>query len=96
MSGKERVDSGSVKRQVDSVSYMQQTILDIVSLDMDARGIGHLKNEDGSKGKVIFVEGALPGERVSFLAYRRKAKWEAATMTALHKESAMRVKPKCA
>lgn len=74
---------------------MSNNILDIESLDMEARGIGHLQNEDGSPGKVIFVEGALPGEQVSFQSYRRKPKWEAADMTALHRESALRVKPKC-
>jgi len=74
---------------------MSQNIIEIESLDMEARGIGHLQNEDGSTGKVIFVEGALPGERVSFQSFRRKAKWEAATMTALHRESALRTKPKC-
>jgi 23S rRNA (uracil1939-C5)-methyltransferase len=42
---------------------MQETFINIKSLDMDARGVGHLENEDGSQGKVIFVEGALPGER---------------------------------
>ena len=62
---------------------------------MEARGIGHLTNEDGSPGKVIFVEGALPGERVRFKSYRRKPKWEAADMTELLHESALRVKPKC-
>lgn len=76
--------------------HMQLNIIDIESLDMDARGVGHLKNEDGTQGKVIFVEGALPGERVSFQSFRRKPKWEAATLTALHSESALRVKPKCA
>lgn len=75
---------------------MPNTIIEIESLDMEARGIGHLQNEDGTPGKVIFVEGALPGERVSFQSYRRKPKWEAADMTALHRESALRVKPKCA
>src|SRR5690242_19884500 len=75
---------------------MQQNIIDIQSLDMEARGVGHLQNEDGTQGKVIFVEGALPGERVSFQSFRRKPKWEAATMTALHRESSLRVKPKCA
>lgn len=74
---------------------MSNNIIDIESLDMEARGVGHLQNEDGSPGKVIFVEGALPGERVSFQSYRRKPKWEAADMTALHHESALRVKPKC-
>ena len=34
--------------------------LDIESLDHDAQGVGH-----SSEGKVVFVEGALPGERVS-------------------------------
>jgi 23S rRNA (uracil1939-C5)-methyltransferase len=70
-------------------------ILDIESLDMEARGVGHLPNDDGSPGKVIFVEGALPGERVRFKSYRRKAKWEAADMTELLRESALRTTPKC-
>jgi predicted RNA-binding protein with TRAM domain len=34
--------------------------LDIESLDHDAQGVGH-----SVEGKVVFVEGALPGERVS-------------------------------
>jgi 23S rRNA (uracil1939-C5)-methyltransferase len=75
---------------------MQQNIIDIESLDMEGRGVGHLKNEDGTPGKVIFVEGALSGERVSFQSFRKKPKWEAATLTELHSESALRVKPKCA
>ena len=63
---------------------------------MEARGVGHLTNEDGSAGKVIFVDGALPGERVRFKSYRRKPKWEAADMTELLHESSFRVRPKCA
>ncbi len=75
---------------------MPQDTLDIKSLDMEGRGIGHLTNEDGSSGKVIFVEGALPNERVSFVSFRKKSKWEAARMTALHRESSQRVQPRCA
>ncbi|MDB5762421.1 MAG: rlmD [Herminiimonas sp.] len=74
---------------------MPHNIIDIESLDMEARGVGHLQNEDGTPGKVIFVEGALPGEQVSFQSFRKKAKWEAATLIAVHRESALRVKPKC-
>ncbi|NEX62613.1 23S rRNA (uracil(1939)-C(5))-methyltransferase RlmD [Noviherbaspirillum galbum] len=74
---------------------MQQPIIEIESLDMEGRGVGHLRDEEGNPGKVIFVEGALPGERVSFQSFRRKPKWEAATLTALHNESSLRVKPKC-
>ncbi len=74
---------------------MHDTILDIKSLDMDARGVGHLANEDGSPGKVIFVEGALPGEKVSFLTFKKKKNWEAARMTVLHRASSLRVDPLC-
>jgi 23S rRNA (uracil1939-C5)-methyltransferase len=59
---------------------MQENTIDIKSLDMDARGVGHLDNEDGTPGKVVFVEGALPGERVSFTTFKKKKNWEMARM----------------
>ncbi|WP_091872455.1 23S rRNA (uracil(1939)-C(5))-methyltransferase RlmD [Massilia yuzhufengensis] len=74
---------------------MQEIFIDIKSLDADARGVGHLDNEDGSQGKVIFVEGALPGERVSFETTRKKKNWEAGRMLTLQRASSMRVEPKC-
>jgi 23S rRNA (uracil1939-C5)-methyltransferase len=74
---------------------MQETFINIKSLDMDARGVGHLENEDGSQGKVIFVEGALPGERVSYEVTRKKKNWEAGRMVTLQKASSMRIEPKC-
>jgi 23S rRNA (uracil1939-C5)-methyltransferase len=76
---------------------MQETFIDIKSLDMDARGVGHLENnEDGTPGKVVFVEGALPGERVSFETLRKKKNWESGRMLTLQRASSMRVEPKCA
>jgi 23S rRNA (uracil1939-C5)-methyltransferase len=74
---------------------MQEIFIDIKSLDADARGVGHLENEDGSPGKVIFVEGALPGERVSFETLRKKKNWESGRMLNLQRASALRVEPKC-
>ncbi|WP_377701336.1 23S rRNA (uracil(1939)-C(5))-methyltransferase RlmD [Pseudoduganella sp. UC29_71] len=74
---------------------MQDTIIDIKSLDMDARGVGHIENEDGTPGKVVFVEGALPGERVTFETFKKKKNWEAARLVEIRKESSMRIKPKC-
>jgi 23S rRNA (uracil1939-C5)-methyltransferase len=74
---------------------MPDTIIAITSLDMDARGVGHLVNDDGSQGKVIFVEGALPGELVEFTTFKKKKNWEAARMTVLHKPSTLRVTPPC-
>ncbi|WP_245753247.1 23S rRNA (uracil(1939)-C(5))-methyltransferase RlmD [Paraburkholderia sartisoli] len=70
-------------------------ILEIESLDMEARGVGRTVNEDGEPGKVIFVEGALPGERVSYLSYRKKSKFEQATLVDVLRESVIRTKPQC-
>jgi 23S rRNA (uracil1939-C5)-methyltransferase len=70
-------------------------MIQIESLDMDARGVGHLQNDDGTQGKVIFVEGALPGERVSFVSFKKKKNWEMARMTQLHRASSMRIEPRC-
>ncbi len=62
---------------------------------MEARGVGRQTNEDGTPGKVIFVEGALPGERVTYASYRRKRRFEQATLIAIERESSSRVKPQC-
>ncbi len=70
-------------------------VVSIDSLDMEARGVGRLVNEDGTPGKVIFVEGALPGETVSYRSYRRKPSFEQAHLGEVLQESVMRVKPGC-
>ncbi|MCG6932564.1 MAG: 23S rRNA (uracil(1939)-C(5))-methyltransferase RlmD [Gallionella sp.] len=62
----------------------------IESLDQEGRGIAR------SEGKVIFIEGALTGELVSYSSYRKKPSFELAQVTQIHNSSAMRVKPKCA
>ncbi|MCU0958072.1 MAG: 23S rRNA (uracil(1939)-C(5))-methyltransferase RlmD [Hydrogenophaga sp.] len=64
--------------------------LAIESLDIEAQGIAHRPD-----GKVVFVEGALPFEQVSVSVHRRKNNWEAATATAIHRESSQRVRPGC-
>ena len=64
--------------------------LKIESLDMDAQGVAH-----NSEGKVVFVEGALPGEEVQVEVARGKKQWEQATMRALRRESSQRVRPGC-
>ena len=74
---------------------MEQNTLRIESLDIEGRGVGHLHNEDGTQGKVIFVEGALPGERVQVSVWRRKNQWEQGTLAALQRESSQRVVPRC-
>jgi 23S rRNA (uracil1939-C5)-methyltransferase len=44
---------------------------------------------------VIFVEGALPGETVSFETLRKKKNWESGRMVTLRRASSMRVEPLC-
>jgi 23S rRNA (uracil1939-C5)-methyltransferase len=64
--------------------------LNIESLDLEAQGIAHRLD-----GKVVFVDGALPFEVVSAQVNRKKNNWEAATLTQIHKESPLRVTPRC-
>jgi 23S rRNA (uracil1939-C5)-methyltransferase len=61
----------------------------IQSLDQEGRGVARIE------GKVIFIEGALTGEVVSYSSYRKKPSFELAQVTQIHKSSAMRVQPKC-
>lgn len=62
----------------------------IESLDREGRGIAHVE------GKAIFIDGGLPGERVSYATYKKKSKFEMATATAIHEASGARVDPRCA
>ena len=64
--------------------------LKVESLDLEAQGVAH-----DSEGKVVFIEGALPGETVQVRVNRRKNQWEQATLNALQGESSQRVRPAC-
>ncbi len=64
--------------------------LEVESLDLDAQGVAHRAD-----GKVVFIEGALPGEEVRCSVGRRKNQWEQGAMSALRRESAQRVRPPC-
>lgn len=64
--------------------------LTVESLDLDAQGIARKAD-----GKVVFIEGALPGEQVRAHINRRKNSWEQGTLTEIGHESAQRVRPGC-
>jgi 23S rRNA (uracil1939-C5)-methyltransferase len=68
----------------------QDEWLKVESLDLEAQGVAHR-----SDGKVVFIEGALPGEEVTCNVARRKNNWEQGVMTALRRESSQRVRPGC-
>ena len=61
----------------------------IESLDQEGRGIAH------AEGKVAFVEGALPGERVSAEILRRKSSFDVARVIEVQRANAARVTPRC-
>lgn len=61
----------------------------IESLDMQARGIAR------RDGKVVFVEGALPGECVQAHAVQSRPSYEVAALDRIVRASAQRVVPPC-
>ncbi|MDC8771385.1 23S rRNA (uracil(1939)-C(5))-methyltransferase RlmD [Roseateles albus] len=68
----------------------QSEWLKVESMDLDAQGVA--RNEEG---KVVFIEGALPGEEVQVTVGRKKSSWEQGTLVAMRRESSQRVTPGC-
>ena len=64
-------------------------VASIESLDHEGRGVAHVD------GKVVFIEGALPGECVSYTSFRSKSKYENARADTILKASSQRVTPAC-
>ncbi|HKO66394.1 MAG TPA: 23S rRNA (uracil(1939)-C(5))-methyltransferase RlmD [Burkholderiaceae bacterium] len=63
--------------------------VEIESLDQEGRGVAH------REGKAVFIEGALPGERVVYERHRQKARYEMGRAVSIEREAAMRVVPRC-
>jgi 23S rRNA (uracil1939-C5)-methyltransferase len=61
----------------------------IESLDHEGRGVTH------AEGKTVFVEGALPRERVEYSSFKRKPHFELATLGAIERASPWRSEPRC-
>lgn len=64
--------------------------LKVESLDLEAQGVAH-----NAEGKVVFIEGALPGEEVQVVTGRKKNNWEQASLVHMRRESSQRVRPGC-
>jgi 23S rRNA (uracil1939-C5)-methyltransferase len=64
-------------------------IANIESLDHEGRGVAHVD------GKVVFVEGALPTERVTYQPARKKKHFETAGLLSIERASSERVSPGC-
>ena len=61
----------------------------IESLDQEGRGVAHVD------GKTIFIDGALPNERVTYQSQHIKPSYETAKVIDILKQSNQRVTPKC-
>ncbi|MEZ0226150.1 MAG: 23S rRNA (uracil(1939)-C(5))-methyltransferase RlmD [Alphaproteobacteria bacterium] len=79
------MDSGCGKIGV----LMNINIAHIESLDQEGRGVGRIE------GKVIFIDGALPGEKVTYRTTRSKASYEIGKLDQILKASPMRTQPQC-
>ncbi len=62
---------------------------EVESLDQEGRGVAH------RDGKAVFIEGALPGEKVIYERRRQKARYESGRTIAVARDSALRVVPRC-
>lgn len=61
----------------------------IESLDQEGRGVAHVE------GKTVFIDGALPGEQVTFQSHLVKPSYEVANLVEALKQSNQRVAAKC-
>jgi len=68
---------------------LNKPVVQIESLDQEGRGVAH------HDGKVIFIDGALVGEKVTYQTKRRKNSYEVAEVETVLQQSNQRVTPKC-
>ncbi len=62
---------------------------EIESLDQEGRGVAH------REGKAVFIEGALPGERVVYERRKNKPSYETGRVVRIDRPSVLRVVPRC-
>ncbi len=73
----------------------------VEALDLEAQGIARLapnaeEAAQGQSGKVIFIQGALPTERVTYVITRDKARFSKAKVLDILKPAVFRAQPQCA
>jgi 23S rRNA (uracil1939-C5)-methyltransferase len=73
-----------------TVASVEDKSLLIESIDLEAQGIAHRPD-----GKVVFVEGALPFERVTVNVHRKKNHWEKGTVQHILQKSSQRTRAEC-
>lgn len=74
-------------RQTSAPQPIQTALIE--SLDQEGRGVAHVD------GKTIFIDGALPQERVTYQSHHVKQTFEVANVVQVLRQSNQRVKPQC-
>ncbi|MDP3087305.1 MAG: 23S rRNA (uracil(1939)-C(5))-methyltransferase RlmD [Methylotenera sp.] len=79
------------RRNKSATDILQAPVLTatVESLDQEGRGVARVD------GKTIFIDGALPNEKVTFRSHRIKPSYEVANVIDVLKQSNQRVTPKC-
>ena len=75
--------------------------IQVEALDLDAQGIARLTPdensiEEGQSGKVVFIQGALPTELVTYTITSEKARFSKAKVREILKPAVFRAQPRCA
>ena len=89
-----------MRRGEKPVNIVVTEAVQVESLDLDAQGIARLQpNEEeatqGQSGKVVFIQGALPTERVTYVITQDKARFSKAKILDIIKPAVFRAQPKC-
>jgi len=75
------------RNPIPQVFEIKQAVIE--SLDQEGRGVAHVD------GKTVFIDGALPNEKVTFQSHHVKPTYEVANVVDVLKQSNQRVTPKC-
>jgi 23S rRNA (uracil1939-C5)-methyltransferase len=75
------------RNPIPQVFEIKQAVIE--SLDQEGRGVAHVD------GKTVFIDGALPNEKVTFQSHLVKPSYEVANVVEVLKQSNQRVTPKC-
>ena len=68
----------------------ERLTLDVTALDAEGRGVAR-----NAQGKVVFVDGALPGETVEAQPLHGKRSFDVARAVSILHESSARREPRC-
>ena len=68
----------------------ERLTLDVTALDAEGRGVAR-----NAQGKVVFVDGALPGETVEAQPLHGKRSFDVARAVSIVRESSARREPRC-